>query len=108
MHEQHPPRAFCRQVATKLWSVRLQRASSASRGGGSRLIMKMTRIGCTAQRGGFTSAISMALMPSAHTSTCCSRIRGQMLPSMREKMLDRDEGIEISPVKISSLDTTGN
>ena len=31
--------------------------------------MKITRIGCTVLRGGCPSAISMALMPSAHTST---------------------------------------
>jgi len=32
--------------------------------------MKMTLMGCTDHLGGVTSAISTALMPSAHTSTC--------------------------------------
>ena len=30
----------------------------------------MTRMGCTAHRGGVTSAISIELMPRAQTSTC--------------------------------------
>ena len=32
--------------------------------------MKMTLMGCTDHLGGVTSAISTALMPNAHTSTC--------------------------------------
>lgn len=60
---------FCREDETKSWKAEDQRCLSASWGAGSREIMKMTRMGCTAQRGGVTSAISIALMPSAHTST---------------------------------------
>lgn len=59
-----------RAAARKLWKAGDQRCFSASFGEGSRGIMKMTRMGCTAQRGGVTSAISIALTPNAHTSTC--------------------------------------
>ncbi len=59
-----------RAAARKLWKAGDQRCFSTSCGEGSLGIMKMTRMGCTAQRGGVTSAISIALTPSAHTSTC--------------------------------------
>ena len=55
---------------TKSINTGLHFSGWLSRGGGSRLIMKMTLSGCTFQRGGVISAISMALMPRAHTSTC--------------------------------------
>ena len=42
---------------------------SRNAGLGSAVIMKMTRMGCTSCLGGFTSAISNALTPSAQTST---------------------------------------
>lgn len=65
------PRAtFCRDWATKSWKGSDQRSRSASCGGGSRVIMKMTRMGLTFHLGGCDSAISIAVMPSAHTSTC--------------------------------------
>ena len=63
---------FCRHCATKSWKVRDHLSRSARRGGGSLEIMKMTLMGCTDHLGGVTSAISTALMPSAHTSTCQS------------------------------------
>ena len=57
---------------------------SARRGGGSLEIMKMTLMGCTDHLGGVTSAISTALMPSAHTSTCqSSSLCVQMLETVR-------------------------
>ncbi|KAA6426916.1 MAG: hypothetical protein FRX49_03240 [Trebouxia sp. A1-2] len=62
-----PPGGHC---ATKSWKVRDHLSRSARRGGGSLEIMKMTLMGCTDHLGGVTSAISTALMPSAHTSTC--------------------------------------
>ena len=40
--------------------------------------MKMTRMGWTLCRGGWTSAISMAEMPSAHTSTLPSYLDSWM------------------------------
>ena len=60
---------FRRAAARKLWKAGDQFCFSVSCGEGSRGIMKMTRMGWTAQRGGVTSAISMALTPRAHTST---------------------------------------
>lgn len=66
----HLQRTFCRHWATKSWKLRVHLSQSDSCGGGSREIMKITRMGCTAQRGGMVSAISIAEMPSAHTSTC--------------------------------------
>ena len=61
---------FCKHWATKSWKVRDHLSRSARRGGGSLEIMKMTLMGWTDHLGGVTSAISTALMPSAHTSTC--------------------------------------
>lgn len=61
---------FCKHCATKSWKVSDHLSRSAKRGGGSLEIMKMTRMGCTDHLGGVTSAISTALIPSAHTSTC--------------------------------------
>jgi hypothetical protein len=48
---------------TKWWNASDQHCRSDSAGGGSRLIMKMTRMGCTDHRGGCISAISTALRP---------------------------------------------
>jgi hypothetical protein len=61
---------LCRHCDRKSLNVSDQPEGSARPGGGSLLIMKMTRSGCTFQRGGVISAISMAEIPSAHTSTC--------------------------------------
>ena len=69
MAEAQKMRTFLRAAARKLWKAGDQFCFSVSCGEGSRGIMKMTRMGWTAQRGGVTSAISMALTPSAHTST---------------------------------------
>lgn len=69
LHERGAP-TFWRHWATKSWNVKLQWSLSASWGGGSRPIRKMTRMGCTFHRGGCASAISIAEMPAAHTSTC--------------------------------------
>ena len=56
-------RTLTRQQVTKLWNASDQHCRSDSAGGGSRLIMKMTRMGCTDHRGGCSSAISTALRP---------------------------------------------
>mmetsp|Transcript_12002 Transcript_12002/g.28467 ORF Transcript_12002/g.28467 Transcript_12002/m.28467 type:complete len:248 (-) Transcript_12002:713-1456(-) len=61
--------SFWRQLAQKSCIGRLHRSFPARCGGGSRLIMKITRMGWTAHRGGTCSAISIAEMPSDHTST---------------------------------------
>jgi hypothetical protein len=63
---------FCRHCARKSRNTGLHLSSSVSIGAGSLLILKMTRRGWTAHRGGVISAISMALMPIAQTSACGS------------------------------------
>ena len=65
----HNP-TLVRQFHKKSWKMGDQSyGAAASLGAGSLLILKITRSGCTSQLGGLSSAISMALMPSAHTST---------------------------------------
>mmetsp|Transcript_19221 Transcript_19221/g.59768 ORF Transcript_19221/g.59768 Transcript_19221/m.59768 type:complete len:231 (-) Transcript_19221:492-1184(-) len=61
--------SFIAQAATKSAKSADQSSGRLSLGGGSRLILKMTRMGCTSACGGTVSAISMAVTPSAHTST---------------------------------------
>mmetsp|Transcript_10969 Transcript_10969/g.46846 ORF Transcript_10969/g.46846 Transcript_10969/m.46846 type:complete len:657 (-) Transcript_10969:592-2562(-) len=61
--------SFCRHRETKFLNESLHLSASRSAGAGSAVIMKMTRMGCTSCLGGFTSAISIALTPSAQTST---------------------------------------
>ena len=61
---------FCRDWATKSWKGKDHRLRSDSWGGGSLVIMKMTLMGFIVHFGGWDSAISMAVMPKAQTSTC--------------------------------------
>lgn len=72
--------AFCRQRARKSCMAGDQARWSARRGGASRVIWKMTRMGCTACRGGTTSAISITLMPNAQMSTCAAAAAPRPLP----------------------------
>ncbi len=65
----HHPHTLYKHWATKSLNANDHFSLSLSVGGGSREIINITRMGCTLQRGGDTSAISIALIPNAHMST---------------------------------------
>ena len=59
-----------RHIRIKSWKFSDHLSQSESRGASSRLMRKITRIGCTVHRGGIVSAISIAEIPRAQMSTC--------------------------------------
>ena len=80
---------FVKHRRTKSWKVSVHFSHSESLGGSSRLMRKMTRIGWTVHRGGMVSAISIAVMPSAHMSTCSLRVQSQVPTRSESEMATR-------------------